>query len=232
MPRAENPRPDGPQTVRTLDIARCHAGETMHFLALSERIQGLLTHWPKDRSMYCYGESCKLCKANAEVFWKGYLAAKVYQPIDRTWRHAVVELTEYAESIMRANYAPGQVWELKRSVKVKKSDRPPVIPKLLEERPIERVPVWDILPVLRTFYHCRELQLGVPNPREAPVIMAVDHDAPPKISGSEPQGEAPPTPEQRAKVKGQLQEFMMRFGTLPIGNGATEHGATAKGKGE
>jgi len=212
--------PTPPVSVKTLDVVRCKDGQSIYILSLSDAIRGMMTHWGKDRSAYCPPEDCRLCKTGAEQFWKGYIAAKVYNPLDRTWRCAVVELTEFAEAMMRADYRSGQVWQLTRAAKKTKKDRPPVIPQLIETRDLPRIPVWDFLPVLRTFFHVKSIDLSVKNPREAPLTMAVTNEAPPQIGALKEKQEKPPSAEEIEKRKEKTKEFLKRFGTLPSGNGA------------
>jgi hypothetical protein len=169
---------------------------------------GIITHFVKRRSVYCTGrDSCKDHRQAAS--WRGYVHALVWHPAENQWVPVAFEVTERLELEMRGVYSRGQVWEVFRPSSAK-GERQAVQGRVIETRPAAELPrEIDIRPVLCTLYHETEVELTIPNPLPAKIIVELETLAPPVVDGRQ---ETAPTASEVNAVAELLRKGRHVFG--------------------
>ncbi len=190
-PSNERRIPPRPEAI-PLRILRIDSGSSLHARMLSERCLGLFTHWVKSRSSYCEPNVCCTGNHRADRFWKGYVAAEVYEVASGRWVPWCLEVTEHLELDFRGRYARGQVWRVWR-LPVADKKRRPVQAELVEELDPATLPkAFAIEPVLRTVFHHQGVVLDQKNPMPDRVILSASEGQPPPGIGSRAPKEEPP----------------------------------------
>jgi len=179
---------ESPPSAVDVRLHRIKHGTSATVWMLDDTYSGLMTHRDGEWGRYCPGErnGCTLHKK--ELFWKGYVAAMVWEPGCGAWLPRVLEITERLELDLRCRYARGQVWQLNRERELTKKKNP-VRGKLLETRDLAETPAaFTVFDVLYAIYHRQDVILGIENPLPMPARVDIIKGAPPK--GPESNGEA------------------------------------------
>lgn len=219
--RAQNPLELLP--VRVITIAE---GGSVFFRGLSACYRGLNTHFIKGQgSQYCRGENCPNAWHKEKKVWKGYLAGETHNFTAERWEPGVLEITESLELDLRDIYCRGQVWEIKRGVKVGKTN-PPLSGRFHEQLNEKHLPpAFDYMPVLLHIYRVFPLDLTAKNPMPPRVLVPFSKDAAPTGTVKEP--EKPMSAEQRID----FAERMRKAGFHGIANRVEKGSNGAKPKG-
>ncbi len=168
-----SPPASSPETIR-LRVFRVAEGTTQVLRMGSPSIDGLFTHRHDKNGWYCQGDGkCNPPLHRLPSIWKGYVYAHLLQPCGKKWQPVALELTENLEGDMRYVYAPGQVWECFRRPKEGKKLFPCEGKLLSETDPLPNAKQVNIIPHLRTFYHCPTLVLGQKNPMPDRVMVEI-----------------------------------------------------------
>jgi len=222
----EKSGPAGPRPVQ-LRLARLKNGESATFRIIEPTITGLYVHWigseTKGRSQYCHGPTdCRYAHDRLDKLWKGYASADMWDEQNRLWVPVVLELTEACELDMRAVYRPGQQWKLTRTPATR-SKREAILARLTKDAPAGFVPrPYDILPAIRTTFHCCDAILGIKNP-SPDRIAVMPYDGPPP--GQEDSAR-PATKEEVSELVAHMREKLGGIGRMPEeNNGRTKGGA-------
>lgn len=172
-------RPGAQNSPVRVRVFRIDEGKVATVRMLSDAIGGILTHYAGGRSEYCKGNDCPDALHRRGSYWKGYVAAELFEPRPRHWIPIVLEITEALELDMRGRYARGQVWQLSRNPSSKRRHFP-IVGMLIQE-PTAQVlrAAFDVRPVLAHLYHTNEIALDRDNPTPAPVVLEVAVDGPP-----------------------------------------------------
>jgi hypothetical protein len=197
-----------------LSIFRVAAGKQYIFRMLSQRLDGLFTHFKNKRSHYCPGKDCNCQYHNVSRVWKGYLAAERYEQGQNLWFPEILEVTEYLELDFRGTYQRGQVWKIERKAE-KTGQTNPVTGRLLETRDGSSFPpAHKILDTLRHVYHDSGLCLGQENPLPSRTYVTCSEGEPP-IGFAPTKVEEPLKPGEFKKV---IETLKNRF-QMPSKNG-------------
>lgn len=176
------------QEVFRLEVYRIPAITSMVCLTVSKRVLGCLSHY-KGTSIYCRGKDCPSSVHAVDATWKGYIGVQVFLRDANTWRPYVLEVSENLELDMRGLYGPNQVWEIYR-LPGRKKHGGKLEGKMLEDRGEDgALPVFDILPPVRTMYHATDLVLNVENPMPDRVVVKGADIPPPVHLASKPKDE-------------------------------------------
>jgi hypothetical protein len=164
---------EGGGTMRPVRIVSVPDDVPLTVLFL-DGFQGLLTHFigtrRRGRSVPCKGNDCETANHRTRKIWKGYAPVLVYQPLERFWLNHVLEITEALEEVLHDVQLRGQQWMLSRQQESKSNL--PVTGLFCESWPLDQVPqAFNVEPVLKRFYHCDALKLGVPNPVPPRLIL-------------------------------------------------------------
>lgn len=188
-----------PPTYR-LELFRVGAGVSIFVRTLSPVLLGCLTHWIAGQSEYCRGDGlCRHDWHKTKQFWKGFIAAEIYDQGGDLWLPTVLEITERCEQDMRLAYRRGQVWRLSKE-KGDKKHKMPLTAKLLEEINPETIPVaFDMRPVLLSIFHVPEIEIDVPNPLP-PLVMVKPTPANRAGATISVEGGSEPTPERLPRM--------------------------------
>lgn len=164
-----------------VQVFRLKEGTQAHVRLLAPTYGGLTQHYDRrSGGIYCRDERCPVGTHKIPEQYRGYCAAQVYNQQRRLWVHTVLEMTEKCEMDMRPHFRRGQVWLVSKSLKMKKK-MPKMRAELLEQLDADQLPpAFEILGVLRTFYHCQDLMLNKLNPMPLPVFFDGSADSPPK----------------------------------------------------
>lgn len=115
-------------------------------------------------------------------YWRGYVAALVWDRAAKKWLPTVLEVSESLELDMRGIYSPGQVWEISRGQK-QKDKKPPYVGRLVDQSlSLAIFAPFDVRPIVEGLYHCRGMQLDQPSDREGRTYL-------PAIEAPAPRGE-------------------------------------------
>lgn len=198
--RAENPELLLP--VRVIEIAE---GGAVFFRGLSACYRGLLTHFIKGQgTQYCRKELCPAPWHKERLIWKGYLSGETHNFSAERWEPGVLELTESLELDFRGIYCRGQVWEIKRGIKVGRTN-PPLVGRLHEQLNEKNLPpAFDYMPVLHHLYRVAPLDLTAKNPLPPRMLIAYSKDAAPTGTGKVPEKEL--TQQQRIDLAERMRK--------------------------
>jgi hypothetical protein len=140
------------------------------------------------------------------AYWKGYIAAEVWRPINRDWYPVVFEVTEALDQRLRRIDLRGQLWRIQRG-EIEGKKPKPVEGTRVGQHHIEDLPeAHGIEAVLAVIYGPGQLKLGVKNP-----LPDKEYRNPSK---------APPPPEEEtqrerdAREKAEAARVIREQGTL------------------
>lgn len=195
---------DATKPVYALRVFRVEPGMQICVRLLASEIRGVMTHYHRGRSQVCLGDDCPPAMHRDKQFWKGYIASEWYDKKLKLWFPTVLEVTECLELDMRGIIERGQVWELFRHAEAKKGE--PVRGALHETLDASRLrEPFDILPVLRTLFHCLgAFPMPVKNPLPPRVLIQPASDDPPRVIAEQ---EASATPAEYDPEKGYAARF-------------------------
>ena len=176
-------RSEGVRSQVRIEVTRVKSGSELYVRTLSESYSGLMTHFLQLSQYHDPDEKCPWCSYRAPLAWKGYFAAELWDVPRKLWVPTVFELTESSELDLRGVYARAQVWRFKRPPDSKRGralKRYPTVGVLQENLDGSKLtPAFDVLPVLRTMYHCPTLHLGIENPTAERIFASPVEGAPP-----------------------------------------------------
>lgn len=207
--------------VRPVRILRvdpnCHV--IVRFLAA---YYGLLTHWCSGRSLPCPGVTqCPPAIHKHRTLWKGYAPVEWWDDVSGYWWCAVLEITEALEELLHARDLRGETWALSHPQAGKKAM--PVVGFFAEQAdPVTLRKAFDVLPVLKRFYHLAELPASTPNPVPRRTLMEPTVNDPPIFLG-----EWPP-PEEKPASREQVKAFLDKA-RKELGSGRNGHSSQTSG---
>lgn len=158
-----------PSTKRhRVEVLRMKKGESRHIIGVSPSIRGINTHYHGKKSHYCPGQGeCGIHRVAME--YKGYIAALVFDQLERTWKPYCLEVPAFAETEMRPLYQRGQEWRFERGNHPKRAN--PTTPTLEGDTNAANLfAEFDIIPILRRFYNAPALILDAKNTLPAMVF--------------------------------------------------------------
>jgi len=198
-----------------LRIVRVQPGDKMAVRLLSERLQGLFTHFTRGRSVYCTGADCNPANHRQERFWKGYAAIEMWLAQEKLWLSAVREITEDLALDFRGRWKRGQIWELVRARQQTKK-KTPVSAVLLSENTTDQLPeAFDLIDSLLRLYHVEQLVLDQVNPLPARKIVSPSKGSPPPAA---PGRDSAPDDGAGVETVKRFRDLVNRFregGSLP-----------------
>lgn len=163
-----------------ISVFKIVPGSTLHVRMLSPEVDGLFIHWRRGGGVYCDPDTCCTGVHKADRFWRGFIAAEVYEHIRKRWIPTCFPVTERLELDFRHRYKRGQTWKIRQLVEANHKKQP-LRGELVEEFPANTMPgVFPILPVIRTVYHAPLARLGQKNPMPDAVLVAPSAAPPPK----------------------------------------------------
>jgi hypothetical protein len=175
---------------------------------------GLLTHWVRNQTIACLGESlCPPAVHRNRAIWKGYAPAEFWDLANELWVPCVFELTESMEHLLAGRRIRGEVWTCSREGNRKTGTVCGVYSEKFEE-PDLREP-FDCLPILESVFHTSGLELTAINPVPAAVLSQARSARAPQIAArftSRPEPEQQPTEEQKKKLRDQIRSFSRNGG--------------------
>jgi hypothetical protein len=180
----ENPPMNGDRFA--VRVTRLKAGQSCTIRTLSLALWGLLTHYVKDRSMYCPGRGeCPVTLHAQGSVWKGYIAAELWSDQTKRYYPTVAEITESAELDMRGRYKRGQLWTLSRPPSAT-GKRCPYVATLLESQAeADCPPPFDVIPLLQQMYHRLDVRLDAENPLPGRIFAAAHEGVGPQLGDVE-----------------------------------------------
>lgn len=170
-----------------LVVFRVEKGETHRVRTLAgtgpgvERpLLGYMTHWRNNATRVCRGvQQCEPALHRIDQIWYGYLAIERWDDQSQLWIPHVLQVTESLELDLRKKLERGQYWELSM-VAVKKKGNP-TRGQLIGRCDEEELPLpFDVLQVLRSIFHCPDLQPpAIANPTPGRIALKPSTGAPP-----------------------------------------------------
>lgn len=205
-----------PVRVRLL---RLEPGQSATVLCLSDpvgperdRPGGTFGHWTKGRWQPCVPADCQPAVHATPRYWRGYLAAFVFDKPAKRWTPCVLEVSESLELDMRGRYQPGQLWEISRGKQVGKK-KPPYVGRLCPKQgQLEKTTPFNIVPIVENFYHVAGLDLRQCSDQPDRVYL---HSVAAEGSMRDP---AEPTESERA-TPAQVEALKRRLGVHVNGKG-------------
>lgn len=201
---------DDSKPVYALRVFRVEPGMQVFVRMLSPEIRGVMTHFHRGRSQVCMGDDCPPAMHREKQFWKGYVACEFYDKKPKLWFPTVLEVTECLELDMRGIIERGQVWELFRHAEAKKGE--PVRGALHETLDAAKLrDPFDIIPVLRTLYHCLGVfPASVKNPLPPRVLIQPTSDDAPQVLASQEAADSPASYDAEKGYAKRFEEEMRR----------------------
>lgn len=199
----------GPRGHYALRVVRCKEGSSLTVRLLEDVGPGCLTHWVKDRSVYCPGP--KLCPASihgGKWTWQTFTSALLWSGATRAWYPICLGVTEGLDHCFRGQAVRGTEWLIRRPKGKDKGSEP--LQAVLRQQldPEGLPPAFSIRAVLLSTFHVGDIALNVPNPLPPPEL--VEPVQLPGPIGDEGSKECPPAgPEE---VKKLMEAFTKRFG--------------------
>lgn len=195
---------ENPQAVRILSVKFNHP-LTVRFLA---GYVGMLTHY-RARTIPCLDEErCPPALHKTRTTWKGYAPVDEWDRTTEMWVPGVLEITESLEHFLVGRKLRGEVWGLTRKGPQKKD---PVLGLFSETMDPGFLPEsFDVVAVLKRFYHEEHLVLGIPNPIPRPVLLRPRQGPAPKLLGemtSTRPEDLPVDPRVKEAFREQLKAF-------------------------
>jgi len=142
--------------------------------------EGCMVHY-KGGNVYCPGEDdCPASMHREQLLWKGYTAVDLWDKSLNHYLPMVLEVSESLEHQLRGRNLRGEVWVLQRKGHRNKKQ---ITGDYTERRDSKSIrPAFDVLPIVRTLYHCSTLCLGLDNPVPSPTMLEAYLGAPPSIA--------------------------------------------------
>ncbi len=183
-------------------------------------IRGLLTHRQGGHSVPCLGPArCPSGLHRGRSVWKGYSPAEGWDAATGLWRPAVLEITERLEEVLRGRPLRGEVWTLARE---STGERNAAVYGVFAERVDASAlrPPFDVLPVLKRFFHEDDFPFDLPNPLPGRLMLEPSSDPPPRLPEQiQPAAAAEPSPEQVEHFRDQLKKALRGNTPRPSANG-------------
>jgi hypothetical protein len=123
---------------------------------------GLDTHYYQRRSVACLGdEDCNPSFHRSRRIWKGYAPVQRWDILTSLWHQCVLEITEGVEHLLRGRDLRGEVWIFSREGQKRNGVVTAVYSEKMELGALS--PSFDLLTVMRRFYHSMLIELDSPN---------------------------------------------------------------------
>lgn len=123
---------------------------------------GIETHFARGFSTACLGDdNCNPAYHRTRKIWKGYAPVQMFERRTSLWHQAALEISEGVEHLLRGRQLRGEVWIFSRQGNKKNGAVTGVYSQRFADSEIPAP--FDLLGVLRRFYHTNLLELDSEN---------------------------------------------------------------------